>query len=217
MTGEYLLTEKVSDIVSAVVDTFMATPRNGTSVLYNCGSFTLMKCDEGTYLNIGDSEDVFEVHGVSLRRPMDADYLCFATANCEVCFPIDTDEDYDSTPFRYTEGDWTDEPDTSDWICDRCCEGFPAPEGKVAGWVRTAYSSGKMGYSIQIHHDACILVDDDVAELCMTDFDESYSVLAVEGYNEDSCMPGLHVVTDEGIIFYFRTKGSEDTTLGGEQ
>ena len=59
-------------------------------------------------------------------------------------------------------------------------------------------------------------VYEDGAELYLSDEDESFKILAVEGYNARSCMPGLHVITEEGVVFYFGTLG-EETTDGGEQ
>lgn len=217
MSSILRLTDDVAQVLSRSLEVFRSEPIGGTSVVADCGPFIIMKRDEGAFINIADTEDVFRVYGVALRRPMDLDYLCFITDDCEVCFIIDSDDSYDSTPFECLEEGYVVGPDTSDWICERCCEGFPDPMCAEGGWVRTAYMDGYNIHSIQIHHGACIVMDVEGADITLGS--STYSVTAVEGYDAHGCMPGLHVITDEDIVFYFRTELSQQTSdsNGGEE
>ena len=208
------LTEDVGASIARAVDTFGSSPSPGTSVMADCGPFNIMKGDAGVYVNLEDTDVVFPVHGMALRRPMDCDYLCFASDDFEVCFPIETDGDYGADGFPAVGT--APAVHTTDVICDTVCAGIYEPDGKTDDWVRTSYANGKVCHSVQINHGACVTVYEDGAELYLSDEDESFKILAVEGYNARSCMPGLHVITEEGVVFYFRTLG-EETTDGGEQ
>lgn len=210
MTGEHIITADPSEVLAKVRDAFTASPQPGMSVIADCGPFCLANNGIGVYLNLVGSESVWEVYGAFVRRPMLDDLLCFVTDDAGICFPFDSP----APDFEVGMEDCHSTYDTTDGICDGICEGFPEPDGGI--WVLAVYADGTSEWMAQINHRYAISIED-AAYLYCEESDDPYEIVSVEAHNCHSCMPGLHVQTEGGVVFYFRTEGLESDDIGAEE
>ena len=206
MHATYSIESDPMDVLAKVRSAFETAPTSGTSVVFDCGPFFLARNEVGVFLNLNDSDSVWQVYGASVRRALLDDLLCFVADDVSICFPFG---DGSAVPdFEVSTDDASESMDTTDGICDSICEGFPEPEARGI-WVPTKYSDGNVEWSAQINH-RYVLGITATAVLYCEDVEEPFDVMAVEAHSHMSCMPGLHVITDSGIVFYFRTPGIDD-------
>ena len=210
MTGIYAISADPSEVLAKVRDVFESTPTNGASYIVECGPFVLAHNDSGVYLNLAESDTVWQVYSATVRRSLMDRLLFFVADDVTVCFPFIASSVVPD--FHVDLGCPAESRDTTEGICDSVCEGFPEPDASGV-WVPTKWSDGSTEWNAQINHRYLINIDDE-AVICCEDFEQPFEVLAVEAHNSLNEMPGLHVLTVDGITFYFRTELDDASCVG---